>query len=191
MKFNLFFDERQTICKYELQKNGLKDIELSGFYYFGLILRTYFNYSIQFFPYYDVKYFLKTIKYYKSSRTNLKNIESVLMTLSIVAPTELTWFMVKRPLTTLPYFIIGNRLFLLYPLLVVFDVLNIFRRNPETKGLYLIYRNVTPFKIVTKIINKFVSAKHIEQVFQEYFHKDTNRPPIYVLFDNLVKMVVK
>lgn len=193
MKLTNFFDNKNIISMYEnhkRDKDGLRNIHLTGFYYFGLIVRTYLKYNISFFPYYDLKYFNRTLKYFKQqANPDLSNIDSLLMTISLVGARELNWFLVRRPIKTLPYWIIANKLFMLYPILFVYDVVNYIKSltNPDINSVaYQIYRNLTPFKL-----HKILPKRNNIDVLNEYFDVKAGYPPINILFDRLPRKVLK
>lgn len=193
MKLTEFFDRRNIIAKYDTKKNkdGLKDFHIAGYYYLGLIIRAYFKYGITAFPFFDIKYFDRALMYYLQEEHPDKRIESVYMTLSFTNPKKLSYFLRKDFFRTLPYFILGNRLIPLYPILLFYDILNLFRKEEDLLVIYQLYRNVTPFKLHIYLLNKIVKRKKMNEILQSYFNPLFNMPPLYILFDKLIEKVVK
>lgn len=193
MRLSKFFDKRNIIAKYDKKKDkdGLKDIHLTGFYYLGLIIRAYYKFNVTGFPLFDVKYFDRALMYYLRDEHPDKRIEVVYMTLTFTNPKELSYFLKKDFWRTLPYYIIGNRMVALYPFLLVYDILNLFRKEQELLLIYQLYRNITPFKLHIFLLNKIVKRKPMSQILQSYFNPVFNMPPLYVLFDKLIEKVVK
>lgn len=193
MRLSEFLDKRNIMAKHDRKndKDGLKDIHLTGFYYLGLILRVYYKFSVTSFPLFDIKYFDRALGHYKKEPYPDKRIESVYMVLSLTNPKALTYFLNKDFFRILPYFILGNRLVPLYPLLFIYDILNLFRKEEELLLIYQLYRNLTPFKLHIRLLNKIVKKKNMKQILESYFNPVFNMPPLYVLFDKLIEKVVK
>lgn len=193
MRLSEFLDKRNIMAKHGRKNDmdGLKDIHLTGFYYLGLIFRAYYKFSITSFPLFDIKYFNRAIGHYKKELHPDKRIETVYMVLSLTNPKELFYFLSKDFFRTLPYFILGNRLVPLYPILLIYDILNLYRKEEEMLVIYQLYRNLTPFKLHIPKLNKIVKRKEMSQILQSYFNPVFNMPPLYVLFDKLIEKVVK
>lgn len=192
MKLTEFFDRRNIIAKYDRKKDkdGLKDFHFTGYYYLGLIIRAYYKFGVTAFPFFDIKYFERALMYFKQNGGE-RSAESVYMVLSLTKPCGLTYFLKKDFFRTLPYYILGNRVAVLYPVLLIYDILNLFRKEQELLVIYQLYRNLTPFKLHIFLLNKLVKRKNMNQILQGYFNPVFNVPPLYILFDKLVDKVVK